>query len=149
MSNSCPTCAASISESARFCPDCGTSVSESTAASKGHSGHSEIQVPWKKVLALAGVIGVGFCAFFHIVWINGLPVPVKRLSPGFSEPMSDIQAISNMPWIAATSKYPLTVKALQTAGYLESDAARKSRIEAEFQTEMDSQMKKLRQEYGF
>ena len=145
----CVKCQYSNPETVFFCQQCRAKlVIEEVASGAGHL-YATVQVPWGKLLGLTALAAVGFSSFYHLVWMNGLPVPVRRISVSLSEPMSDIQAISSMPWIAATSQYPLTVRALQEAGYLESDTARKARIEGEFQAEMDAQMSKLKREYGF
>lgn len=148
----CKKCQSESPGGHKFCHACGQVLSadlnKPADLSKG-SWQREIKLPWPKVgLGFSGLALLVVC-FFHIVWVNGVPTPVKRLSPGLSEPTSSLEAISGMPWISAVSQYPLTVQALQQAGYLESNAARQERIENQLQSNLQSQMQQIREQLGY
>lgn len=148
----CSQCQSQNLSSYSFCHACGTALEQApdiADARNGKAWNQAIQIPWARVgLSLGGLALLVSC-FFHIVWINGVPTPVQRLSPGLAEPTSSLEAISGMPWFAATSQYPLTVQALQQAGYLESDAARQERIENQVHNDMQSQMQEIRDRLGY
>ena len=56
---------------------------------------------------------------------------VQKLSFGFSETFINADQIIALPYIAAKFQYPLSILALQRAGYLETDQERETRVEAE------------------
>lgn len=79
-----------------------------------------------------------FFGFFHIVngsSYNGSPI-VKKLSFGFSETFINVDQVSGMPYIVGRAQFPLSIYALQRAGYLETDQERKIRVEAEYKATM-------------
>jgi len=48
----------------------------------------------------------------HIVWIDNLPTPIKRKTPGFQESVSRLDHIKDIGWNAAFEQYPLTTNQL-------------------------------------
>lgn len=76
---------------------------------------------------------------------------VRKIHWTLAETFVSYDAITNMPYVSVMSSYPLSVKALQRVGYLESDVAREARIHSEVQdaaerikTEIKQQMETSR-----
>lgn len=146
MLRSCRQCGnLEDNEAVERCSVCQGALSESQApASPPHKtvqakkGRKTLKpLPVFILLVLLG--GVLVAANMHIVRGSTYkgPLLVKRLSAGFSEMFINTDELLNMPVIAAKSRYPLGVAALQRIGFLESDAQRDSRIEQEVQNKID------------
>lgn len=56
---------------------------------------------------------------------------IKRPYFGFSDILGDINACSGAPYFSVMSNHPSLCRALQNAGYLESEEMRNQRIETE------------------
>lgn len=61
------------------------------------------------------------------------PLLAKKYTFGYSETFINTDEILNMPVIGAKSQYPLSVKALQNIGFLESDEAYEERVQRDIQ----------------
>lgn len=152
----CPECKKQISSRATACPHCGCPTPDQTQAAPANQVQPEsqdpwtqpISIPWRLVLPTIGAGLILFLSMYHIVWIRSVPTPIRRTSLSLSEPMSNLDEISGVPWIAATSKFPLTVKALQQAGVLESDEARQQRIQAEIRSKAEQEYRRILEEHG-
>ncbi|HAZ62945.1 MAG TPA: hypothetical protein DCZ72_04960 [Armatimonadetes bacterium] len=97
-----------------------------------------------KVLAGATFAAVVFLLFFHVVTggMSGVRI-VPKVTPSFSETFVSIDAITGMPFIAARTRYPLAVQALQRAGLLETNEAFEARIQAEAEAEMEAVQREI------
>jgi len=86
---------------------------------------------------------------FHVVRGSayGGPTLLPKSTFGFSETFINTDALTGLPYIAATTRYPLSVKALQNSGFLETDAAREARIKNEINMEYQQVMRESREEY--
>lgn len=160
----CRECEKSISDQASSCPNCGcpvkTTEPDASELKSSDPFTKHLSVPWSIGLpVLVGGILI-FCLNYHVVWIQNMPTPIRRTSMSLSEPMSNLDEIAGTPWITAVGRFPLTVKALQQAGVLESDAAREERVkkeinakieasQQEFQAKMDAQAQELRDKWGY
>ncbi|MFA5360121.1 MAG: hypothetical protein WC349_04160 [Patescibacteria group bacterium] len=90
----------------------------------------------KKVLIVFLIfIAVIVIGNYHIVLNATDPLRalifVKRPYFGFSDIFGDINACSGAPYFSVMSNHPSLCRALQNAGYLESEEARSQRIETE------------------
>ena len=95
-------------------------------------------------VSLLFFVAVVLLGNFHI--ISGSTVGTKmvtKFSFGFSETFINTDMIGGMPWIAAKSQYPLSVKILQREGVFETDDARDQRIKSE----VDSKSKEALKQY--
>jgi hypothetical protein len=83
------------------------------------------------ILALA-LVAI-FCGNVHIITGRQLdwPLVVKKESFGFSETFVKIDTVTEMPWIAAKSRYPLACAVLQREGLIESDEEFEKRMQKE------------------
>lgn len=157
---SCAECQRQMSDQLDQCPHCGFRVPQAAPTADTALLNRPIRIPWRIALpVLAGGLLL-FSSMYHIVWIHSVPTPIRRTSLSLSEPMSNLDEISGTPWITAVSRYPLTVKALQQAGVLESDAAREARIQQEvqakieagrraFEEKLDTRTKELMHKWGY
>lgn len=126
----CPVCNKTVADIAEQCVHCGAPI-----AARFHA-------PWYQrtsvaLCFLAGILVVSI-GFVHIIKGSKLPHPdlVWKQSFGFSETVVDVDVITSMPYIAATSKYPLGVKALQEHGYIEKFDDFQSRVQRDVNEEM-------------
>ena len=58
---------------------------------------------------------------------------IKRPYFGFTDILGDINACTNAPYYSVMSNHPSLCRALQNAGYLESEGTRSQRIQQEVQ----------------
>lgn len=89
-------------------------------------------------IILVGVSIVGVILFlgnYHIV-SDTREVFIKRPYFGFNDTVKSIDACTEVPYFIAMSKHQSLCEALQKAGYLETDEARKERINKEIEEEM-------------
>lgn len=107
----------------------------------------DIKVP---LLVIALMCMPVFCGSFHIVTGSNLSVPriVRKESFSFREPFVNVDVITGMPKIAAQSKYPLGIKALQRAKLIESDEAFEARVKREFDEEVSKARESAEREFG-
>ena len=122
---------------------------------KLHSLHRKEQAKAKQA-AIAGIsflILAGVFFFFgkyHIVTSSSQQYPklIKKQSFGFTETFINIDEITGMPFAAAKSRYPLSVKVLQREDIIESEAALKKRIKKEYEKEVEKGNKKFLEEWN-
>lgn len=142
----CPFCGEEILAIAIKCKHCGSALEEE----KGDStAQAEESTPKKKVSAikiliptLLAVLFLFFCNF-HIITGGGVGfMVVMRDSFGLNEVFINVDTITNMPWLAAKSKYPIGCKILQREGIIESDAEFNARMESD----REEDYKKIMQE---
>lgn len=118
----CSVCNKTVADVAEQCVHCGAPIA------------ARFSVPWyqRKSVALCFLAGimVVITGFVHIIKGSRLPHPdlVWKQSFGFSETVIDVDAIESMPYVVATSKYPLGVKTLQKHGYIETLEEIQSRV---------------------
>lgn len=144
----CPECQKRFSDWAKACPACDWPVPPKASlpplpAEAQDIWTQPIRIKWPVALGATTLALLVFFANFHLVWIQNMPRPIPRISLSLSEPISNLDEIAGMPWIAATSKYPLTVRALQKAGLLESDEARQTRIENEIRAKAAQEQQRI------
>jgi len=84
----------------------------------------------------------------HVVQSSEGTQLIRKVHFTFAECFVSLDAITNMPAVAASAKYPLAVKALQREGILESDEARDERIQLEVQEEMDKSLQDIQRLMG-
>jgi hypothetical protein len=96
------------------------------------------------VLLGLGVVIVGTC---HVITGSEAGVSiVRRQSLGFSEFFVNVDAITNMPYFSAKSRYPLGCRVLQDLGLIESDEQFNARIRRKLEAEMDEAQRKAEAE---
>lgn len=87
------------------------------------------------LIGLFGFIAIIVIGNYHIVLNATDPLRafifIKRPYFGLSDILGDINACTGTPYYIAISNHPSLCKALQNAGYLESDNTRTQRIETE------------------
>ena len=107
----------------------------------------ELPSPWRLVI-LIGVAIFLFFGNFHIISGENVGLRIaKRSSFGFSEIFINVDAIINMPMIAALSKYPLGVRVLQKKKIIESREEFKERTNREMKEERDQAMQDAEREF--
>lgn len=143
----CIHCQTSAPENAQFCQNCGKKLVP--PSSPVSPLHRDVKLPWRMVLPIAGAALALFFFTHHLVWKNGMPLPVRRVAMGFSEPMASFDEITSLPWIAAVSKYPLTIKALEQARMIESEQARQDRIQQEVNSKIQQNSRELLKQWGY
>lgn len=86
--------------------------------------------------ALLVIVAAIILGQYHIV--SGTPSPlVKRPYFGFSDIYGSIDECTNVPYIIAMNNHQSLCKALQEAGFLESDEQRNFRIKSEIQIQSE------------
>ena len=153
----CPKCGAEYREGFTECATCGATLQaekpilsrfskrlcsdvEADEAEKTHNFWTSEVNPraaflWI-MLILSCLAGWGL-GTYHVVQSSKGTQLVRKVHFTFAECFVSLDAITNMPAVASSAKYPLTVKALQREGILESDEDREQRIQREVQEQMD------------
>jgi tetratricopeptide (TPR) repeat protein len=127
-----------VSKKAETCPHCGKPLNGSTAK-KPKKWHERTSVT---LCIAAGLIVVGF-GFIHV--ITGVVSPydlpfdiVLKESFGYRETFINAEKIIALPYSAAKTRYPISCKALQSRGYIESGRAFESRMTRRFRENMET-----------
>jgi len=85
-----------------------------------------------------------FLGNFHIVRGSAIGWRlIPRMSFGFREMIVDVDEITGMPHIVATSRYPLGCKVLQREGIIESEDQMKDRVREDLEREMEDAKRKV------
>lgn len=105
--------------------------------------------PRNWVLAGIGLI-LGIAFFFghyHIVSSSERSTMIiPKMAFTFKETFIVVDEITGMPFVEARKKYPLSVKALQREGILETDEQFEARIKYEVEQEMRREQEKIDRE---
>jgi tetratricopeptide (TPR) repeat protein len=132
----CKECNGQISKKAETCPHCGAPLKGSTVK-KRKKWHERTSVT---LCIAAGLIIVGF-GFIHV--ITGVVSPyelpfdiVLKESFGYRETFINAEKIKALPYTAARIKYPLSCKALQSRGYIESGRVFEVRVTRQLRDNM-------------
>jgi len=99
------------------------------------------------VIVLIGVISVCVILIlgnYHIV-LDTREVFIKRPYWGFGDIIGTIDTCTEIPYLVAMTKHASLCRALQRAGYLESEEAREKRIKKEVKTELEQVQKQIEQ----
>lgn len=132
-----------------FCPKCNSFYEDGSSCSKcGETTPqdettivSEQARKKKTTFYVVGVVLAMALAFFgtyHVVesseqgWLL-----VKKVHFTWSETFVSLDAITGQPLIAAKSKYPLAIKALQRDGIIETDEQMQERVQKELEEKMN------------
>ncbi|MHC4323977.1 MAG: tetratricopeptide repeat protein [Planctomycetota bacterium] len=118
------------------CPHCGAPANGSPAKTP-KKWHERTSVT---LCVAAGLIIVGF-GFIHV--ITGVVSPydlpfdiVLKESFGYRETFINAEKIKALPYSAAKIKYPISCKALQSRGYIESGSVFETRVTRRFRENM-------------
>ena len=106
----------------------------------------KLSVPFTRSAAFVWLVAVGAIMFCGSLWFvgtyhivssskNGTMVIPKAIFT-FKETFVSVDEICGLPYIVAQSRWPLALQALQREGILESDEARKTRIQTESRQRM-------------
>lgn len=87
-----------------------------------------------------------FLASYH--FISGAPeksgfIILKKHGFSFNETFVNYNSVVGLPYIVSKTKYPLTVKALQDARYIETDEDREERLRLELQLRLEENQQKI------
>jgi len=137
----CPFCGEEILVIAKKCKYCKSELPtipniEKIISNKNKTP-SKVVTPKKKpfpwgIVVFVVIIIFLFFSNFHIITGGSVGhTVVKRDYFGFREIFINIDAITNMPWIAAKSQFPIGCLVLAREGIIESDEAFKLRITRE------------------
>lgn len=125
-----------VGKKAETCPHCGAPIKGGTAP-KSKKWHERTSVT---LCIAAGLIIVGF-GFVHI--ITGVVSPyelpfdiVLKESFGYRETFINAEKIKALPYTAAKIKYPISCKALQSRGYIESGNVFEARVTRQLRENM-------------
>lgn len=125
----CETCQAAISNNVSI--NSGTNVPHIMA--KNNSTRQTIVVMIGAIVVLIILAGN-----FHIVTGSSINFRIiRKASFSFDETFVNLDKITNMPLIFAKSQYPLSIKALQDAGILETDVQFEERSQQKVQQELE------------
>jgi hypothetical protein len=102
--------------------------------------------PWWVVVAIT-IVAVGFLGFHHVVLSGEGTRVIPKVHFTLAETFVSLDAITGMPFIAARTKYPLTVKALQREGMLETDEQFERRVRQETEAEMEQARRRAEEEW--
>lgn len=139
----CPFCGEEILAIAKKCKHCGSDLETD---SHGGTTSKKQSLPWA-LLVLIAIAVLLFFGNFHIITGGSVgPKVVSRDSFGFSEIFINVDAITNMPWISAKSRFPIGCRVLAREGIIESDEAFKARITREANQEFEKAMKDTQKE---
>jgi len=117
---------------------------ESLDQDKSSDGLLQKKVSAKWVCGIFLFIVVLSLSFVHIItggYVGFAIVPKNTI--GFKDTFINVDEITGMPWIVATSKYPIAVKILQQEGIIESDEARERRLHSEMMESMERSKKEF------
>ena len=149
MLTPCPECGNLCAQDAVACPRCGKSypaqsVPDEEQFAAEEEKQSELRPQrgsdWQNwlILCLFIIVVAGWLlGHYHVVQSDDGTRLVPKVHWTLSETFVDIDAITGQPAITASARYPLTIKALQRDGILESDEAREERLRQETKAEME------------
>lgn len=100
-------------------------------------------------VAAMAMLVVLLLGYLHVVTGSSIsfPTPITKLSFGYTETFINVDEIQSMPFLAAKLRYPLSVRALQRHGYIETDEAFHARIQREAQAEIRKTMDDIERAY--
>lgn len=138
-----------VSNQAEKCPHCGAPIKP--VEIKPYKQKKWYQRSSITLCIATFLIILGF-GFVHIITgitsPLGLPFDIAlKNSFGYSETFVNAEKVTNMPWIAAQSKYPLGCNVLQRKHYIESDEEFEQRVHKETQEEYEKAKKQFEQEF--
>lgn len=145
----CSECGKEVSDQSNICVGCGAPIK------KADPKPSLPKKPWYErtsvtIGILFGLVLIGL-GFVHVVRSSKMNFPELcwKASFGYSETFINIDEITGMPIFSAKSKFPLSVRALQENGYVETDEQIQRRVQGEFerkQKEMQERVEKNMEE---
>lgn len=153
----CPKCSHAQTDKFDICPSCSvvlsklnSSAARSTYRKVAKHKAKSVKRQWLFMLSAGVVVFVFFLlGNFHIVRGSTYkgPMLLPKSTFGFSETFINTDAITGVPYVAAASRYPLSIKALQRVGFLETDEDRKARIQRELDRELQQIQIETEREY--
>jgi len=160
----CPQCGPEYREGFTECAKCGVTlqaeqpslrqpkpeVKVDEAEETGNFWTAELnpRATFLWVLLILALLAGWVLGTYHVVQSSQGTQLVRKVHFTFAECFVSLDAITSMPAVASSAKYPLAVKALQRDGILESDEARDERIQQEVQEQMDKSLQDIQRRMG-
>jgi hypothetical protein len=142
---------ASIANKFKRCPHCGdinNTIDDVVCKSCGKSlwtkqSYVSFRMIAFVVLLVSGIFATGK---LHLVIGGNIGIRVlPKIAFSFSETVINLDVIGGLPYIVAISKYPLSVRALERSGIVESLEERQRKVQNEIMNEYNKILKQLNQ----